>query len=186
MLDSYFRHSSSISQCGNKRFSNILSAGPQCSFGYSRDVIDIHFTDPIIRFEMRLPSPASPKSFIGVNIPEKSTDDETVTGDRLLAENMVAAAGIKTDYIKEVCRHCRKGSDRPRVLKIRFKDKYMAMSDLSNKNGHITHAPSLFAERLNEKGTIARQTVRREYYVRNQNVNLKKYVVRDLLSEIFK
>ncbi|VDN59083.1 unnamed protein product [Dracunculus medinensis] len=92
-------------------------------------------------------------SLVGINIPDKSTDDETTTADRLLAKNIA-------DYIEEIHRHGRKGSSRPRVLKIRLEDKYMAMSILRNKN--------------------LRPILRKEFYIRNQNLNLKKYVVRNL------
>lgn len=51
-----------------------------------------------------------------------------------LAENIVAAAGIKTDYIKEVRRQGRKGSGKPGALKIRLVDKHIAMSVLRTKN----------------------------------------------------
>ncbi|VDN53325.1 unnamed protein product [Dracunculus medinensis] len=71
---------------------------------------------------------------VGINIPEKSTDDESATADMLLAENIVVVAGFKTEFIKEVRRHGRKGTGRPRVLKIRLEDKQMAISVLRNKD----------------------------------------------------
>ncbi|VDN50230.1 unnamed protein product [Dracunculus medinensis] len=64
---------------------------------------------------------------VGINVLEKSTDEETATVDRLLAENIVAAARIQTGYIKEVRRHGRKESGKPRVLKIRLEDTWLCL-----------------------------------------------------------
>ncbi|VDN53080.1 unnamed protein product [Dracunculus medinensis] len=84
---------------------------------------------------------------VGINIPEKSTDDES-TADRLLAENIVVAAGFKTEFIKEVRRHGRKGTGRPRVLKIRLEDKHMAMSVLRKKMCTRSFPLEVFCEKI--------------------------------------
>ncbi|VDN60470.1 unnamed protein product [Dracunculus medinensis] len=107
---------------------------------------------------------------VGINIlmmkSEKSNEEKTTTADRLLAKNIVAAAG--TDYIKEVHRHGRMGSRRPQVLKIRLED--MAPSIL-RKECALDYSPwKLFAERSNENRIIARQTfVKRMLYAKSES-----------------
>ncbi|VDN58160.1 unnamed protein product [Dracunculus medinensis] len=118
---------------------------------------------------------------VGINIPEKSKDDESATADRLLSENIVVAAGFKTEFIKEVCHHGRKGIGRPRVLKIRLEDKHMAMSVLRNKDVRSIVPPGSFLRKdLTKRELLLDKQLRKECYTRNQSLNLKKYVVRNL------
>ncbi|VDN55944.1 unnamed protein product [Dracunculus medinensis] len=108
-------------------------------------------------------------------------DDESATADRLLAENIVVAAGFKTEFIKEIRRHGRKGTGRPRVLKIRLEDKHMAMSVLRNKDVRSIVPPGSFLRKdLTKRELLLDKQLRKECYTRNQSLNLKKYAVRNL------
>ncbi|VDN52057.1 unnamed protein product [Dracunculus medinensis] len=110
---------------------------------------------------------------------KKSTDDESATADRLLAENIVVVAGFKTEFIKEVHSHGRKGTGRPRVLKIRL-DKHMAMSVLRNKDVRSIVPPGSFLRKdLTKRELLLDKQLRKECYTRNQSFNLKKLILTD-------